>query len=201
MTLTPSSRLTARLGGLLLVDFQTRLLNTIRQSPRVVANASRLARAASELNIPTWATEQYPKGLGPTCDEIVGLVPSRFEKTSFSCCGVLGLVEQIQGRGLRHITLAGVEAHVCVAQTALDLLALGLVVQIPADAVASRAESDAKFAMRRLERAGAVITTTEAVLFEWVEDAGHPSFKMVSGLVKSFEPPPDLDLAATGRPD
>jgi nicotinamidase-related amidase len=198
MTLTPSSRLTARSGGLLLVDFQVRLLNTIRQSPRTVANASRLARAASALNIPTWATEQYPQGLGPTCDEIVGLVPDRIEKTSFSCLGVPALVEQVQGRGLRHITLAGVEAHVCVAQTALDLLALGLVVQVPADAVASRAESDAKFALRRLERAGAVITTTEAVLFEWIEDARHPSFKVISGLVKSFTPPPDLEIGPMG---
>jgi nicotinamidase-related amidase len=186
------------LGGLLLVDLQVRLLATIGRSPRVVANAARLARAASALNMPTWATEQYPQGLGPTCDEIVGLVPARIEKTAFSCLGAPALVEQIQGRGLRHITLAGVEAHVCVAQTALDLLSLGLVVQVPADAVGSRSESDAKFAMRRLERAGAVITTTEAVLFEWIEDARHPSFKLISGLVKSFQSPPDLDIAPMG---
>ena len=89
--------------------------------------------------------------------------------------------------------MAGIEAHICVAQTVLDLLAAGLLVQVPADAVASRRSLDWQFALRRLERAGAVVTTTEAVLFEWVETADHPHFREVSRLVRDFRPPPAAD--------
>ena len=88
------------------------------------------------------------------------------------------------------MTLAGVEAHVCVAQTALELLGLGFGVQVPADAVASRSKMDWEFALRRLEHAGVVLSTTEAVLFEWTERSDRPEFKAISELVKSFVPPP-----------
>ncbi len=177
-------RLTARHGALLVVDVQEKLLPAIRDRDRLLANVVRLVRAASLLEVPTFATEQYPKGLGPTVPELAGLIPDRPAKTTFHCCGAHGIAEGLSSRGIRHVTLAGIEAHVCVAQTALELLRLGFAVQVPADAVGSRFAVDHEFALRRLERAGAIVTTTESALFEWTEDAAHPRFKEISALVK-----------------
>src|SRR5205814_7340475 len=136
------------------------------------------------LGLPVWATKQYPRGLGPSAAAIAELIPERPAKTTFHCCGVPQLLEQLYGRNIRHVTVVGLEAHVCVAQTALELLDLGFRVQVPADAVASRNTLDRDVALRRIEQAGAVISTTEAVLFEWLETADRPEFKTVSALVK-----------------
>jgi nicotinamidase-related amidase len=183
-------RMTAPDGGLLVVDVQEKLVVGMKYGPLMVANSARLVRAAKELEMPIWATEQYPKGLGPTVPELAEILPKRPSKTTFHCCEVPELVEQLHGRRIRHVTLAGIETHVCIAQTALELMKMGLLVQIPADAVASRGKLDWEFALRRLERAGAVITTTEAVLFEWIESSEHPCFKTISNLIKGFAPPP-----------
>jgi nicotinamidase-related amidase len=183
-------RLVARDGGLLVVDLQDRILNQIRFGNLIVANTLRLIRAAKLLDVPTWATEQYPKGLGPTVASIAELLPRRPEKTLFHCCDVEGFLDEAQRNGVRHVTLAGIEAHVCVAQTALELLDRGFEVQVPADAVASRSKMDWEMALRRLESSGAVLTTTESVLFEWTEFSSHPQFKAISALVKDFVPPP-----------
>jgi len=182
-------RFTAPHGALLLVDVQTKLIDAMAYGPLVVANTVRLTRAAELLNLPHWATEQYPQGLGPTVPALADLYPQRPSKTCFHCCTVPQILEQLHGLSIRHVTLAGIETHVCIAQTALELLAKGIRVQVPADAVASRAKLDWKFALRRLEHAGAVVTTTEAVLFEWLETADHPQFKPISRLVKDFVPP------------
>ena len=195
--MSPSDRLTARGGGLLIVDLQTKLLPAIRHAPLVLANALRLVHGARALEVPTWATEQYPKGLGPTTPELAALLPTRPAKLTFHCCGAPGLVADLRSRGVEHVTLAGIEAHVCVAQTALELLRLGFAVQVPADAVGSRADLDRDVALRRIERAGAIVTTVEAVLFEWTETAEHPQFKAISALVRDFRPPaPGLMEAA-----
>ncbi|APW63300.1 hydrolase [Paludisphaera borealis] len=180
-----TQRLTAPRGALLVIDVQEKLIAAIPDRERLVANAVRLIHGAKLLNIPASATEQYPKGLGATIPAIAELIPDRPSKLAFQCCAVPQILEQLYGRHIRHITLAGIEAHVCVAQTALELLDLGFRVQIPADAVASRSSSDQKFALRRLENAGATISTTEAVLFEWCETADRPEFKAISGLIKS----------------
>lgn len=183
-------RLTAREGGLLVVDLQERILAAIRYGDLVVANAVRLIRAAEILGMPAWATEQYPNGLGPTVPAVAELLPDRLEKMTFHCFGGHGLEEQLRDRDVLHVTLAGIEAHVCVSQTALELIDRGFHVQVPADAVASRQTMDWEVALRRMERAGAVITTTEAVLFEWTETADRPEFKAISALVRDFVPPP-----------
>ena len=180
-----TERLTARHGALLVVDMQEKLLAAMHDREPVVASTVRLIRGAKALEIPTWASEQYPKGLGATVPAIAALIPDRPSKLSFQCCAVPQLLEQFYGRHIRHVALAGVEAHVCVAQTALELLDLGFRVQIPADAVTSRHRLDWEIALRRLERAGAVISTTEAVLFEWLESADRPEFKVISELVKT----------------
>lgn len=180
-----TERLTARYGGLLVVDMQEKLLAVMSDRDVVVGNALRLVKGAKLLDVPVWASEQYPRGLGPTAPSIAELIPERPTKLSFHCCAVPQLLEQFYGRHIRHVTLAGVEAHVCVAQTTLELLDLGFQVQIAADAVASRNRNDWEFSLRRLDRAGAVVSTTEAILFEWLESADRPEFKAISELVKN----------------
>ena len=182
-----TERLTSHSGALLIVDLQGKLLDKIADRDRVVANAVDLVRGATILGVPVFATEQYPKGLGPSVGPIAELIPDRPSKTVFHCCAVPQIVEQLLGRRTRHVTLAGIEAHVCVAQTALELMTLGFRVQVAADAVASRHEVDWEFALRRLERAGTVLSTTEAVLFEWTERADRPEFKAISELIKVRE--------------
>ncbi|HEU5115166.1 MAG TPA: isochorismatase family protein, partial [Isosphaeraceae bacterium] len=115
-------RLTALHGGLLVVDVQEKLVSRLPYGPLMVANCVRLIEAARTLGIAAWSTEQYPKGLGPTVPEVARLLPSCGEKTLFHCCEVPELVEQLHGRGVRHVTLAGIETHVCIAQTALELM-------------------------------------------------------------------------------
>jgi nicotinamidase-related amidase len=188
MSRTPSRR-TAHHGALLVVDLQERLLAAMPHAALITANAARLARAARELDVPVLATEQNPQKLGPTVGPLAGLVPAPVGKMTFSACGAGPLLEGLHGRAIRHVTLVGVEAHVCVAQTALDLIDMGFAVQVAADAVASRSTHDWAFALRRLAAAGAIITTTEAVLFEWLETADAPAFKAISALVKDFAPP------------
>jgi nicotinamidase-related amidase len=187
--MSPFDRLTGASGALLIVDVQEKLIPLIGDRELVVANSVRLVKGAQVLGVPVFATEQYPKGLGPTVPELAELIPRRPDKTIFHCCAVPEFIEQLNGRHVQHVTIAGIEAHVCVAQTALELMSLGYRVQVPADAVASRFKIDWEFALRRLERAGAVVSTTESVLFEWVERSDSPHFKAISELVKTFKRP------------
>ncbi len=184
-----TQRLTAKHAGLLVVDVQGKLVTAIPDHERLIANVVALIRGARTLSLPVWATEQYPRGLGPTTPLIAELIPDRPAKTTFHCCAVPQILEQLYGRNIRHVTVAGIEAHVCVAQTALELLDVGFQVQIPADAVGARHKVDWEFAMRRLERAGAVVSTTESVLFEWTETSDRPEFKVISDLIKSLNQP------------
>jgi nicotinamidase-related amidase len=182
-----TQRLTGRNGALLVVDLQDKLLSAIPDRERTVGNVVHLIRGAKILGLPVWATEQYPRGLGPTTGPVAELITERPAKTTFHCCAVPQLLEQLYGRNVRHVTVAGIEAHVCVAQTALELLDLGFRVQVPADAVASRHKIDWEFALRRLEQAGAVVSTTEAIVFEWTETADRPEFKAISELIKVMD--------------
>jgi nicotinamidase-related amidase len=185
-----TERLTAPHGALLVVDVQDKLLERIENRESLVANAVRLVKAAQVLHLPVWATEQYPRGLGPTTAALATLIPNRPGKTTFHCCAVPQLLEQLYGRQIRHLTLVGIETHVCVAQTALELLGLGFRVQVPADAVGSRHKIDWEFALRRLEHAGATVSTSEAVLFEWTERSDRAEFKAISALVKEADAVP-----------
>jgi nicotinamidase-related amidase len=184
-----TQRLTCQYGALLVVDMQEKLLAHIADRDLVVGHTVSLIRGARALGMPVWATEQYPRGLGPSVAAVVELIPERPAKTTFHCCAVPQLLEQLYGRHVRHVTVTGIEAHVCVAQTALELLDLGFRVQVPADAVASRRKIDWEFALRRLEHAGAIVSTTESVLFEWTERSDRPEFKVVSELIKSLNQP------------
>lgn len=183
----PIQRITAEHGALLVVDLQEKLLPKIVERDRVIFNSLRLVRGAKLLGLSVHATEQYPKGLGPSVPELVELIPERGAKTTFHCCSIPSFLEQLYGRHVCHVTLAGIEAHVCVAQSGLELMNLGFRVQVVADAVGSRSQLDWDFALRRLERAGAVISTTEAVLFEWAERSDRPEFKAISELIKESQ--------------
>jgi nicotinamidase-related amidase len=179
--------------GLLVIDVQTKLMDKVPERDRVVANIARLIEGAKILGVPVQATEQYPKGIGPTVSELVQRLPPCPEKLTFSCCGLPEVAEQFRQRGVHKILLSGIETHVCVQQTALDLVAHGFRVYVAADAVASRNGLDRDFGLRRMERAGVVLTTTEAALFEWTERAGTSEFKQISRLVTST----DADVLAT----
>jgi nicotinamidase-related amidase len=169
---------------LVVIDVQDKLLAKIPTAEALVRNTVFLLDVARLLEIPVRATEQYPKGLGPTTSEIARrLTPPLAEKTSFSCCGAGTFLEELEMLRRPNVVLAGMESHVCVAQTALDLLAASLHVFLCVDALASRSALDHDIAMRRLEQAGAVLTTTEAAAFELLRDSSHPHFKAVSRMI------------------
>jgi nicotinamidase-related amidase len=170
--------------GLLVIDVQEKLVPLIPGRDALVRNIAFLIDAARSLQMPVAATEQYPKGLGPTVPELARRLPERPSKTAFSSCAVPSVVEGFRGAARPKVVLAGIETHVCVLHTALDLLALDFRVYVPVDAVASRYAVDHEAALRRLERAGAVLTTSETCAFEWVGGAGHPQFKAISLLVQ-----------------
>ena len=182
-------RLTAVGAALLVVDLQERLVPLIKFAPLVIANSARLIRAAKAIAIPVFATEQYPKGLGPTVSPLLELLPERFAKNTFHALGATEMRNNLAASDVRHVALCGFEAHVCIAQTAIELLNQGYRVQVPADGVASRSKMDWEFGLRRMERAGVVITTVEAILFEWIESSDHPAFKRISALIKDFSAP------------
>jgi nicotinamidase-related amidase len=174
---------------LLIVDMQEKLLPTIRRGRQVTANCVKLVRAAQLLAVPVFATEQYPRGLGPTVPELAKLLTERPEKVRFSCSEALawGTANEPTDPALRDrtkVVIAGIEAHVCVLQTSLDLMADGYQVYVAADAVGSRHRWDQRIALQRMADSGAVITTSESVLFEWCETAAADEFKEISRLVK-----------------
>jgi nicotinamidase-related amidase len=170
--------------GLLVIDVQEKLMAKIPAADDVVRNIAFLIDGARLAGLPVLATEQYPKGLGPTVPELARRLPERPDKVAFSCCAVPSVVESFSRAARSRVVLAGIESHVCVLQTALDLLANNFRVYLPVDAVASRHGVDHELALRRLEQAGAVLTTSETCVFEWVGGADHPEFKKVSQLVQ-----------------
>lgn len=170
--------------ALLVVDVQEKLVPAIADHRRIVWNIRRLIDGARILGLPVVATEQYPQGLGPTVPELaerLGQIPS---KLTFSCGGCPQVFKDLENRGVFKLLVCGVEAHVCVQQTVLDLLASGWKVYVAVDAVGSRFEIDRTTALARMDSAGATLTTTEAALFEWCQVAGTPQFKQISQLVR-----------------
>ncbi len=175
--------------ALLVVDVQTKLLAAMSPPAALVWNIGRLIRGAQVLGLPVAATEQYPQGLGPTTPDLAPLLPAIPAKLLFSCRECGHLFEAFRQQGIYKILVAGIESHVCVQQTVLDLLGAGFRLYVAIDAVASRFAVDYETALRRMDSAGATLTTTEAALFEWCELAGSPEFKRISALVR--EAPPD----------
>lgn len=186
----PASLLTCtEESQLVVVDVQGRLASAMpeQERERVLRQAGILAQAAGRLNIPVLATEQYPKGLGPTAPPVAEALPPAtplFEKTCFSCGGAEGFLNALASGDRKQVVLAGMESHVCVLQTALELQGQGFQVFVVEDAVCSRSASNHRNALERMRQAGIIVTNTESVLFEWLRDAGHEHFKAVSALIK-----------------
>lgn len=174
---------------LVVVDIQTRL--TAAMPAKVLARLQRyttlLLRAAATLDIPVYVTEQYPQGLGRIEGEIEKLLPSatrRYEKTCFSCSGADNFISDLASSGRKQVLLTGMETHVCILQSAIDLLNLGYQVVVVSEAVCSRHRESYESALRRMLQAGAVIANSESVVFEWLRDAGNEHFKTLQSLLK-----------------
>jgi nicotinamidase-related amidase len=169
---------------LLLVDMQQRLVPFMAGREDVIAQCGILLRAAGEMGVPILASEQYPKGLGTTIPELAELVSVRFEKMEFSAYANTAIKDELKRARQEQIVLAGVEAHVCVLQSALELLEAGYQVFVVADAVASRKPQSREVALQRLDRAGATLITTEMTLFEWLRSADAPEFRSISKMIR-----------------
>ena len=175
--------------GLLVVDVQERLLGVQAEADRIVWNIRRLLDGAKILDVQSAATEQYPEKLGPTAPDLVArlsVAPS--SKQTFSCGTCDEIFSAWRLADIHRVLICGIETHVCVQQSALDLLAAGFQVLVAVDAVSSRFEIDHDTALRRMEASGALLTTTEAVLFEWCGAAGTEEFKQISALAKESLP-------------
>jgi nicotinamidase-related amidase len=175
-------------SALLVVDVQGKLITLVPGHQQIIWNIRRLLDAAKTLGVPSYGTEQYPKGLGPTVPvlaERLGTIPN---KQSFSCGECGAIFQDLDKRGISKVLVIGIEAHVCVQQTVLDLTAAGYRVYLAVDAVGSRFDIDRETALRRMQSSGATLTTTEAAMFEWCERSGTPEFKEISRLVQEKSP-------------
>jgi nicotinamidase-related amidase len=183
---TRSLRVTRAKAALVVVDIQERLLPAIFEKERVVQNAIRLMKGATVLGVQVLATEQYRRGLGATVAEVAAAVPgfAPIEKLAFSACGAPGFTAALKAKGVSEAILCGIESHVCVSQTCLDLLDGGFRVVVVADAISSRTPENHRFGVDRMRAAGAVIASTEMILFELLEQAGTDEFKQILALVK-----------------
>lgn len=180
---------------LLVVDIQEKLAPAIHQAEQVVANTLRLLEAAHQLNVPSFVSEQYVRGLGPTL-EIVRQAATKksqagptgdthfFEKTHFSCAAEPGVIDLLRASGRQQVLLCGTETHVCVLQTALGLQEAGFTVFLVADAASSRTPENRLAAIERLRSAGIHIVTAEMVLFEWLQRAATDEFRSLLPLIK-----------------
>jgi len=174
--------------GLLVVDVQQKLISLIDGHARIVWNIRRLIDGAKLLGLPVLASEQYPQGLGPTAPELASRLDHVFDKTAFSCGGCDALAKELQSHQRRKWLVCGIEAHVCIQQTVIDLLGEGFRIYVAVDAVGSRYKIDYETALRRLESSGVTLTTVEAALFEWCQDSKAPAFKQISQLVRDAAP-------------
>lgn len=174
--------------ALVVVDVQEKLIRHIPEYQRLVWNIRRLLDAADTLGVRATGSEQYPQGLGPTVPDLAERLGKLPAKLTFSCVGCPDLFDTLANDGIHKLLIVGIETHVCVQQTVLDVLANGFQAFLAVDATGSRHHWDRDIALRRMELAGACLTTTEAALFEWCEIAGTPAFKQISSLVRE-EPP------------
>jgi nicotinamidase-related amidase len=178
-------RLTPQNAALVVIDVQKKLMNVLPRRTETIVAIQKLIGAARVLKLPTLVTAQYIKGLGPICAEIAemmtGITP--LEKMTFSCCGSEEFLGALKDLRRQRIILCGIEAHVCVQQTAIDLMG-DYFVYIAADAVGSRHEMDCTVAIERLRDCGAVITTVESVVFELLRESGTEQFKQILPLFK-----------------
>ena len=172
---------------LLIIDFQQKMLKAIPSWQEIAGKVSQLTRSAQILDVPILLTEQYPKGLGATLPEILQEIqppPLVFQKEHFSACLEPEFLGMVRSYTRPQLVVVGMETHVCVLQTCLDLLHAGFQVQLVADAVASRATRNRDIAIELLRQAGALITSTEIVIFQWSCRANTDTFRRILPIVR-----------------
>lgn len=170
---------------LLVIDIQERLVAAMKYGDQMIENTKVLVETSKVMGIPTVVTEQYPKGIGPTVPQLSSLIDNNmfFEKVTFTGC-TEDVIAAIKKTGRKKIIITGTETHVCVLQTTRDLLKLGYEVSIVKDAVCSRSKENYKTGLELLKSMGAVITTTEVVVFDLLKQSATPEFKEISKLIK-----------------
>lgn len=174
---------------LVVIDIQERLTAAMpaRVLERLKHNSTILLKAADHLSIPVLATLQYPKGLGPMIPSVSDLLPAdahTFDKTCFSCLDAEDFRQKLDKSGRKQVILLGVEAHICVLQTAIRLQDAGYQVFVAMDAICSRHRENYENALVRLQQAGITTSNTESIVYEWLRDARHEHFKTISALIK-----------------
>lgn len=172
---------------LVIIDVQERMMPAIHEGDAVIAEVNRMIAGCRELRVPIVVTEQYPQGLGGTVHAVRTSIGPTFEpiqKLSFSACGELQFMRALETLNRQHVLLCGVETHVCVYQTAMDLVQLGWDVEVVTDAVGSRRVSNKDLALRKLRRHDVDLTSVEMALFEMMLRSDTPEFKNVSRIVK-----------------
>ncbi len=179
-------KLNAQETAALFIDFQERLVPAIDDNAAIVDKTVILAKGLQEFGVPIAFSQQYTKGLGETIPAIKEAFTdfTYLEKTSFSCCACDEIADWVKQTGKKNILVCGVEAHICVMQTVLDLLEAGMHVFVVADCVGSRKPYDKEIGLKRMEKEGAYLTTCEGALFELTGGAKSPQFKTISKLVK-----------------
>lgn len=173
--------------GLLVIDVQEAFRPVIDDFGQLAARTAVAVRGFLTLGRPVLVTEQYPKGLGRTASEIREVLPADFayvEKTAFSSCGASAVEAGLRSAGVTQVVICGLETHVCVNQTAHDLLGRGFDVHLLVDAVASRTKGNRKIGLRKLFSSGVIPSSIEMALFEMMRDATHEKFKEIQRLVK-----------------
>ena len=170
---------------LLVVDVQGKLARMMHRADELMDNLARIIKGAGVLEVPVICTEQNPRGLGPTVAELAPIIKTEpLAKRSFSCCGEPLFLEALNLLGRTQVLLAGIEAHVCIYQTAVDLLGLGYEVHVLTDAISSRKDHNRQTAIGRMARAGAELTSVETALFEMLRVAEGEKFKQILQIVK-----------------
>lgn len=172
--------------GLVIVDAQERLMAVMRNGARAIRNMAALVHLARLFSLPVIVTEQYPRWLGPTVEEIKGLIKpfEPVEKMEFNCCAVDRFNALLESKNLRNIILTGVESHICIFQTCLGLIERGHNVHVPGDAVDSRVDENRLVGLQLMKDSGAVITSTETIIFQILQRAGTKEFKEMSKIIK-----------------
>jgi nicotinamidase-related amidase len=183
----PISRLSREHAALVVIDMQEAFRPVIQDFSEVAGRISKAVQGAQLLELPVIVTEQYPKGLKHTAAEILPHLPeqsSTIEKICFSSCGADEFQQQFISRNLRQAIVCGIEAHICVAQTVLDLLAQNIEVHLLVDCITSRKRDSKEVALARMTQAGAVLSNLEMSLFEMLRTADSPHFKAIQSLIK-----------------
>lgn len=179
--------LDARQTAFVIIDMQEAFRSSISDFAETSARIALMAHAARLLGVPVIVTEQYPKGLGRTADEIRAVLPDTLkpiEKTAFSSCGAPEFVAELERVGARQVIVCGIEAHVCVNQTTHDLLARGLQVHLLTECINARSAHNRETGLAKMQQSGALPSSIEMALFELLRDAAHEQFKAVQKLIK-----------------